>query len=71
LLLDPVSPVRPYYEDLAKNLLSLGEDVKSVVVTSAEPNSIVDMMRAAVSSSLRWREGMRTPENAHLAPDRD
>jgi protein-tyrosine kinase len=39
LLLDPGSPVRPYYEDLAKNLLSLGEDVKSVVVTSPEPGA--------------------------------
>jgi protein-tyrosine kinase len=38
-LLDPGSPVRPYYEDLAKNLLSLGEGVKSVVVTSPEPGA--------------------------------
>ena len=34
-LLDLDSPVRPYYEDLAYNLLSLGE-AKSVVVTSPE-----------------------------------
>jgi protein-tyrosine kinase len=38
-LLDPGSPVRRYYEDLAKNLLSLGEGVKSVVVTSPEPGA--------------------------------
>src|SRR5215208_8276224 len=38
-LLDPGSPVRPYYEDLAKNLLSIGEGVKSVVVTSPEPGA--------------------------------
>jgi protein-tyrosine kinase len=37
-LLDPGSPVRRYYEDLAKNLLSLGE-VKSIVVTSPEPGA--------------------------------
>ncbi len=35
-LLDPDSPVRRHYEDLANNLLSL-EDVGSVVVTSPEP----------------------------------
>ena len=35
-LLDPGSPVRRHYEDLAKNLLSL-EGVGSVVVTSPEP----------------------------------
>ena len=39
MLLDPGSPVRRYYEDLAKNLLSLGEGVKSVVVTSPEPGA--------------------------------
>ena len=38
-MLDPGSPVRRYYEDLAKNLLSLGEGVKSVVVTSPEPGA--------------------------------
>jgi protein-tyrosine kinase len=31
--------VRRYYEDLANNLLSLGEGVKSVVVTSPEPGA--------------------------------
>ena len=36
-LLDPYSPVRRHYEDLANNLLSLG--VKSVVVTSPEPGA--------------------------------
>jgi protein-tyrosine kinase len=35
-LLDAASPVRPHYEDLAGNLLSVGEGVKSVVVTSPE-----------------------------------
>ena len=35
-LLDPGSPVRRHYEDLAKNILSL-EGVGSVVVTSPEP----------------------------------
>lgn len=35
-LLDPGSPVRRHYEDLANNLLSLGE-IKSVVVTGPEP----------------------------------
>jgi protein-tyrosine kinase len=38
-LLDPYSPVRRYYENLANNLLSLGERVKSVVVTSPEPGA--------------------------------
>ena len=38
-LLDPRSPIRRYYEDLAKNLLSVGEGVKSVVVTSPEPGA--------------------------------
>ncbi len=37
-LLDPDSPVRRHYEDLANNLLSLGEG-KSVVVTSPEPGA--------------------------------
>ena len=35
-LLDPGSPVRRHYEDLANNLLSLG-GIKSVVVTGPEP----------------------------------
>ena len=35
-LLDPGSPVRRHYEDLANNILSLG-GVKSVVVTGPEP----------------------------------
>jgi Mrp family chromosome partitioning ATPase len=38
-LLDADSPVRRYYEDLANNLLSVGEGVKSVVVTSPEPRA--------------------------------
>jgi protein-tyrosine kinase len=38
-LLDPGSPVRRHYEDLAKNLLSIGEEVRSVVVTSPEPGA--------------------------------
>ena len=38
-LLDPHSPIRRYYEDLGNNLLSLGEGVKSVVVTSPEPGA--------------------------------
>lgn len=38
-MLDPGSPIRGYYEDLAKNLLSVGEGVKSVVVTSPEPGA--------------------------------
>jgi protein-tyrosine kinase len=38
-LLDPDSPVRRHYEDLANNLLSLGEGIKSVVVTSPEPGA--------------------------------
>jgi protein-tyrosine kinase len=38
-LLDPGSPVRRHYEDLANNLLSLGGGVKSVVVTSPEPGA--------------------------------
>ncbi len=37
-MLDPDSPVRRHYEDLANNLLSLGEG-KSVVVTSPEPGA--------------------------------
>jgi protein-tyrosine kinase len=37
-LLDPDSPVRRYYEDLANNLLSI-EGIKSVVVTSPEPEA--------------------------------
>ena len=39
LLLDTGSPVRRHYEGLADNLLSLGEEVKSIVVTSPEPGS--------------------------------
>lgn len=35
VLLDPGSPLRRYYEELADNLLSL-EDIKTVVVTSPE-----------------------------------
>ena len=35
-LLDPSSPVRRHYEDLANTLLSVGEGVRSVVVTSPE-----------------------------------
>jgi protein-tyrosine kinase len=38
-LLDPGSPVRRHYEDLANNLLSLGGGVKSVVLTSPEPGA--------------------------------
>jgi protein-tyrosine kinase len=38
-LLDPGSPVRRHYEDLANNLLSLEGGVKSVVVTSPEPGA--------------------------------
>ena len=38
-LLDPRSPIRRYYEDLANNLLSVGEGVRSVVVTSPEPGA--------------------------------
>ena len=38
-LLDPGSPLRRYYEDLANNLLSSGKGVKSVVVTSPEPGA--------------------------------
>ncbi len=37
-LLDPGSPVRRHYEDLANNLLSL-EGARSVVVTSSEPGA--------------------------------
>ena len=38
-LLDPSSPVRGHYEDLANTLLSVGEGVRSVVVTSPEPGA--------------------------------
>jgi protein-tyrosine kinase len=38
-LLDPGSPVRRYYEELAKNLLSVVEGAKSIVVTSPEPGA--------------------------------
>jgi protein-tyrosine kinase len=38
-LLNPNSPVRRYYEDLANNLLSPEEEIKSVVVTSPEPGA--------------------------------
>ena len=38
-MLDPSSSVRRHYEDLANNLLSVGEGVKSVVVTSPEPRA--------------------------------
>jgi protein-tyrosine kinase len=31
--------VRPHYEDLAKNLLSAGDGVRSIVVTSPEPGA--------------------------------
>jgi protein-tyrosine kinase len=39
LLLDSGSPVRRHYEDLANNLLSLEEGIKSIVVTSPEPGT--------------------------------
>lgn len=39
MLLDPGSPIRPYYEELGKNLLSVGERVKTIVVTSPEPGA--------------------------------
>jgi Mrp family chromosome partitioning ATPase len=38
-LLDPDSPVRRHYEELANNLLTLAGGVKSVVVTSPEPGA--------------------------------
>jgi capsular exopolysaccharide synthesis family protein len=38
ILLDPGSPLRIYYEELADNLLAL-EDVKTIVVTSPEPGA--------------------------------
>ncbi len=38
-LLDPASPVSRHYEDLVNNLLSVGEGVGSVVVTSPEPGA--------------------------------
>ena len=38
-MLDPGSPVRRYYEELAKNLLSVVEGAKSIVVTSPEPGA--------------------------------
>jgi protein-tyrosine kinase len=38
-LLDPSSPVRRHYEDLAKSLLSAGEGIRSIVVTSPEPGA--------------------------------
>lgn len=38
VLLDPASPVRGYYEELAIGLLSLGS-VRSIVVTSPEPGA--------------------------------
>ncbi len=38
-LLDPASPLRRYYDELARNVLSVGEDVKSIVVTSPEPGA--------------------------------
>ena len=38
-LLDPASPVRRHYEDLANTLLSVGEGVGSIVVTSPEPGA--------------------------------
>lgn len=39
MLLDPTSPLRRYYEALAKNLLSLEEGARSIVVTSPEPGA--------------------------------
>ncbi|MDQ4106156.1 MAG: hypothetical protein M3157_03150 [Actinomycetota bacterium] len=37
--LAPYSPLRPHFEELANSLLSLGEKVRSVVVTSPEPGT--------------------------------
>lgn len=39
MLLDPASPVRRHYAELAENLLSLEERVRSLVVTSPEPGA--------------------------------
>jgi non-specific protein-tyrosine kinase len=39
MLLDPASPLRRHYEQLAKNLLALEERVGTVVVTSPEPGA--------------------------------
>lgn len=39
MLLDPASPVRRHYTELAENLLSLEERVRSLVVTSPEPGA--------------------------------
>ena len=70
-LLDPGSPVRRYYEDLAENLLSLGEEVKSVVVTSPEPGAGCTSVCVGLSAALAGM-GRRTAvvdcnlENPHL-----
>ena len=51
-LLDPGSPVRRHYEDLANNLLSLGGGVKSVVVTSPEPGAGCTSMCLGLGAAL-------------------
>ena len=70
-MLDPGSPVRPYYEDLANNLLSLGEEVKSVVVTSPETGAGCTSVCVGLGAALAGM-GRRTAvvdcnlENPHL-----
>lgn len=39
ILLDPASPLRQHYKALAGNVLSLEEEVRSIVVTSPEPGA--------------------------------
>lgn len=50
LLLDPGSPVRRYYEELAEALLSTG--AKSVVVTSSEPGAGRTSICVGLASAL-------------------
>jgi protein-tyrosine kinase len=55
-LLDPGSPVRRHYENLANNLLSLGGGIRSVVVTSPEPGSGCTSVCIGLAAALAGME---------------
>lgn len=51
-LFDPRSPLRGYYEELARNLLSAQEGLRSVVVTSPEPGAGCTSVCLGVGAAL-------------------
>lgn len=55
MLLDPASPLRRYFEDLAENLLEMG-DAGTVVVTSPEPGAGCTSVCLGLASALAGME---------------